>query len=141
MLTSFVVSVVKACTRFASLTVLISFILAAGAGYYTYKHFGIDTDMNKLISHDLDWRKRDIAFDKAFDQERLIITVVEAPTPEFANAATAAMEKKLQDNHSNFDAVRRLGAGDSFSDKSYRLSRSFGRILCQCLGERQFFRD
>ncbi|MDB5656990.1 MAG: hypothetical protein JWQ94_4603, partial [Tardiphaga sp.] len=96
------------------MTVLISFIVAAGAGYYTYQHFGINTDMNKLISPDLDWRKRDIAFDKAFDQERLIITVVEAPTPEFANAATAAMEKRLLENKKEFDSVRRLGAGEFF---------------------------
>jgi hopanoid biosynthesis associated RND transporter like protein HpnN len=113
-LTSFVVSIVKACTRFASLTVLISFIVAAGAAYYTYQNFGINTDMNKLISPDLDWRKRDIAFDKAFDQERLIITVVEAPTPEFANAATGAMETELLKNKTEFDSVRRLGAGAFF---------------------------
>ncbi|HEY8337534.1 MAG TPA: MMPL family transporter [Tardiphaga sp.] len=114
MLTSFVVSVVRACTRFAMPTVVISLLLAIGAGFYTAKHFSINTDINTLISPDLDWRKRDIAFDKAFDQERLILAVVEAPTPEFANAATAAMEKKLQSNTSNFDSVRRLGAGDFF---------------------------
>ncbi len=95
-------------------TVVISLLLAIGAGFYTAKHFSINTDINTLISPDLDWRKRDIAFDKAFDQERLILAVVEAPTPEFANAATAAMEKKLQSNTSNFDSVRRLGAGDFF---------------------------
>lgn len=114
MLTSFVVSTVRACTRFAIPTVAVSLILAIGAGFYTAKHFSINTDINTLISPDLDWRKRDIAFDKAFDQERLILAVVEAPTPEFTNAATAAMEKKLYSNTSNFDSVRRLGAGDFF---------------------------
>jgi hopanoid biosynthesis associated RND transporter like protein HpnN len=113
-LTSFVVSTVRACTRFAIPTVVVSLILAVGAGFYTAKHFSINTDINTLISPDLDWRKRDIAFDKAFDQERLILAVVEAPTPEFTNAATAAMEKKLYSNTSNFDSVRRLGAGDFF---------------------------
>ena len=84
MLKSAIVSIVKASTRFASLTVVIGLLLAVAGGFYTFKHFGINTDINHLISADLDWRKRDIAFEKAFDQERLILAVVEAPTPEFA---------------------------------------------------------
>jgi hopanoid biosynthesis associated RND transporter like protein HpnN len=113
-LTSVVVSIVKACTRFPIPTVLLALILTIGAGVYTSRNFSINTDINTLISNDLDWRKRDIAFDKAFDQERLILAVVEAPTPEFANAATAAMEQKLKSNTKNFDSVRRLGAGEFF---------------------------
>jgi hopanoid biosynthesis associated RND transporter like protein HpnN len=94
--------------------VLIALLLAVGSGYYTAKNFGINTDINKLIASNLDWRQRDIAFDKAFDQERLILAVVEAPTPEFANAASAALESKLASNKTDFDSVRRLGAGEFF---------------------------
>ncbi|MDB5631825.1 MAG: hypothetical protein JWR49_680, partial [Tardiphaga sp.] len=93
---------------------LIALLLAVGSGYYTAKNFSINTDINKLIASDLDWRQRDIAFDKAFDQERLILAVVEAPTPEFANAASAALESKLASNKTDFDSVRRLGAGEFF---------------------------
>lgn len=89
-------------------------LLSVGASYYTVKNFSIDTDINKLISPDLDWRKRDIAFDKAFDQERLIIAVIEAPTPEFANAAANAMEAKLATNKTDFNSVRRLDGGEFF---------------------------
>ncbi|ABE40792.1 conserved hypothetical protein [Rhodopseudomonas palustris BisB5] len=116
MLKSAVVSVVKASTRFASITVLIGVILAIASGFYTFKHFAINTDISHLISSDLDWRKRDIAFEKAFDQERLILAVVEAPTPEFANAAAAALTEKLSSNSNNFDSVKRLGGG-AFFDK------------------------
>ncbi|WP_420135013.1 MMPL family transporter, partial [Rhodopseudomonas sp.] len=114
MLKSAVVSVVKASTRFASITVTIGVLLAIASGFYTFKHFGINTDINHLISSDLDWRKRDIAFEKAFDQERLILTVIEAPTPEFANAAAAALFQKLSSNTSNFESVKRLGGGPFF---------------------------
>ena len=114
MLTSLVVTVVKACTRFATLTVLIASILAVGGGFYTARNFSINTDINKLISPDLDWRKRDIAFEQAFDQERLILAVVEAPTPEFAGAASAALAEKLSTDTKNFDGVQRLGAGEFF---------------------------
>ncbi|MCO5129538.1 MAG: MMPL family transporter [Xanthobacteraceae bacterium] len=114
MLTRLVVSIVGFCTRFAIPTVLIAVLATAFAGVYAVQNFAINTDINKLISPDLDWRQRDIAFEKAFDQERLIIAVVEAPTPEFASAAGLALEKKLRDNHVNFESVRRLGGGEFF---------------------------
>jgi hopanoid biosynthesis associated RND transporter like protein HpnN len=113
-LTRLVVSIVGFCTRFAIPTVVVAVLATAFAGVYAVQNFAINTDINKLISPDLDWRQRDIAFEKAFDQERLIIAVVEAPTPEFASAAGAALEKKLQENHVNFEAVRRLGGGSFF---------------------------
>jgi hopanoid biosynthesis associated RND transporter like protein HpnN len=94
--------------------VLIALILAVGAGFYTARHFRINTDINTLISPDLDWRQRDNAFEQAFDQERLILAVVDAPTAEFANAASAALERKLSSNNKNFDGVQRLGAGEFF---------------------------
>jgi hopanoid biosynthesis associated RND transporter like protein HpnN len=113
-LTRLVVSIVGLCTRFAIPTVLVAVLATAFAGVYTVENFAINTDINKLISPNLDWRQRDIAFEKAFDQERLIIAVVEAPTPEFASAAAAALEKKLEQNHVNFESVRRLGGGPFF---------------------------
>ncbi|MBB5047754.1 hypothetical protein HNR60_002511 [Rhodopseudomonas rhenobacensis] len=81
---------------------------------YTSRNFGINTDVNRLISPDLDWRKRDIAFDKAFDQERLVLAVVDAPTPEFANAAGNALAERLSHNNKDFDSVQRLGGGEFF---------------------------
>ena len=86
MLTKLVISIVQTCTRFAAITVLIALGLAVGAGFYTAQHFEINTDINTLISPDLDWRKRDIQFDTAFDRDRTILAVVEAPTPEIGRA-------------------------------------------------------
>ena len=98
MLTGIVVSIVKACTRFAWVTALVAIVLAAGAVFYSAKYFEINTDINKLISPDLDWRQRDIAFEKAFDQERLILAVVEAPTAEFASTAGAMLAARLKND-------------------------------------------
>ncbi|MGQ7438330.1 hypothetical protein ACTGWA_11095, partial [Streptococcus suis] len=81
MLTNIVVAIVRTCTRFASAVVVLSLLLAVGAGIYTARNFSINTDINTLISPDLDWRKRDIQFAQAFDRETLILAVVEAPTP------------------------------------------------------------
>ena len=89
-------------------------MLAAGAVFYSARNFEINTDINKLISPDLDWRQRDIAFEKAFDQERLILAVVEAPTAEFASAAGAVLAARLKDDHRHFESVQLLGGGAFF---------------------------
>ncbi len=114
MLTSIVVSVVKACTRFASLTVVVALILAITAGYYTSRNFNINTDINTLISPDLDWRKRDNQFEKAFDRDRTILAVVDAPTPELTSAAADALAQKLSGDVVHFESVQPLGSGAFF---------------------------
>ena len=114
MLTSIVVWIVKACTRFAVTTVLIALILAVAAGFYTARKFEINTDINTLISPDLDWRKRDIQFDEAFDREKTILAVVEGPTPELTNSATAALNQKLAGDTKHFESVQPLGSGEFF---------------------------
>ena len=114
MLTSIVVSVVKACTRFAPLTVLVALILAITAGYYTSQNFIINTDINTLISPDLDWRKRDNQFEKAFDRDRTILAVVDAPTPELTSAAAAALAQKLSGDVRHFESIQPLGSGAFF---------------------------
>ncbi len=73
-----------------------------GSGYYAVHHFAINTDINTLISPDLDWRKRDIQFEQAFDREKLILAVVEAPTPELAGSAANALCREAQDRHQEF---------------------------------------
>ncbi len=114
MLTSIVVSIVKACTRFAPLTVLVALILAIAAGFYTARHFSINTDINTLISANLDWRKRDNQFGEAFDRDRTILAVVEAPTPELTSAASAALAQKLSGDTKNFESLQPLGSGEFF---------------------------
>ena len=114
MLTSIVVAIVRTCTRFATLVVIVSLLLAVGASYYAAQHFAINTDINKLISPDLDWRKRDNQFEHAFDREKLILAVVEAPTPELASAASKALATKLSGDTKHFESVQPLGSGEFF---------------------------
>ncbi|KQT08372.1 MAG: MMPL family transporter [Bradyrhizobium sp.] len=114
MLQSVVVAIVRACTRFASLVVVLGLLLSVGAGYYAARHFAINTDINSLISQNLDWRKRDQQFDKAFDQNETILAVVEARTPEMASAATDALYARLKDDKTNFQSMQQLGGGEFF---------------------------
>lgn len=114
MLTSVVVSIVKACTRFAIPVVLVALALAIAAGYYTSQKFQINTDINTLISAKLDWRQRDNQFDKAFDRDSTILAVVDSPTPELTSAASAALEQKLSGDTKHFSSVQPLGSGEFF---------------------------
>jgi hopanoid biosynthesis associated RND transporter like protein HpnN len=113
-LTSIVVSIVRTCTRFALPTVLFALILAIGAGFYTARHFSINTDINTLISQNLDWRKRDQQFSEAFDRDTTILAVLDAPTPELTNAASDALAKKLAGDKTHFESVEPLGSGEFF---------------------------
>lgn len=114
MLTNIVVAIVRTCTRFATAVVVLSLLLAIGAGFYTARNFSINTDINTLISPDLDWRKRDNQFEQAFDRETLILAVVEAPTPELTGSAAKALAEKLSGDKKNFEAVTPLGSGEFF---------------------------
>ncbi|HLG80510.1 MAG TPA: MMPL family transporter [Bradyrhizobium sp.] len=114
MLTRIVVSIVRACTRLSLLTVLVGLILAVAAGFYTARHFSINTDINTLISEKLDWRQRDQEFDKAFDRDSTILAVVEAPTPELTSAAAAALLEKLKGDTTHFQSMQALGWGEFF---------------------------
>jgi uncharacterized protein len=113
-LTSIVVSIVRTSVRFAVFTLLLGLILAGASAYYTSQHFLINTDINTLISDKMDWRQRDVQFDKAFDRDSTILAVVEAPTPELTSAAAAALEAKLKDDRTNFVSMQPLGSGEFF---------------------------
>jgi len=113
-LTSIVVLIVRTCTRFAIPVVALSLILTIGASYYAVQNFAINTDINKLISPDLDWRKRDNQFEHAFEREKLILAVVEASTPELAGAAAKALAAKLSGDTKHFESVQPLGSGEFF---------------------------
>ena len=114
MLTSTVVSIVRTCTRFATLTLLVGLVLAVASGVYTAHHFAINTDINTLISAKLDWRQRDQQFDGAFERDNAILAVIEAPTPELTSQAAAALEQKLKGDTKDFVSMHPLGSGEFF---------------------------
>src|SRR4051812_33845942 len=99
MLRHAIVSVVTRCIRHAWLTIAIAAIIGVASGVYATRHFAINTDINTLISRDLPWRQRELAFERAFPQHlRSILVVVEAPTPELTTEATAALFERLSSN-------------------------------------------
>src|SRR5262249_7759237 len=124
MLRSKIVSVVNICASRGWTIVAIAAILTVLCGYYSVTHFSIDTNVNKLISRDLDWRRSELALDRAFPyRNETIIAVVEAPTSELASQATAELIEQLATRTSVFSSVREPAGGPLFS-KNALLSAS-----------------
>src|SRR5262245_12640472 len=115
MLRHAIVAIVTRCTRRAWLVIALSTILGAISGVYAVQHFAINTDINKLISPDLPWRKRDLAFEQAFPQHlQSILAVVDAPTPELASQAASALVERLSQNQDLILNISQPGGGEFF---------------------------
>jgi hopanoid biosynthesis associated RND transporter like protein HpnN len=109
MLNSRIVSIVNICTRYPWPIIAIAAVLTVLTGIYSVRNFSINTDVNRLISRDLDWRQRELAVDQAFPHRKeTILAVLEAPTSELATAASAALVEKLKGQSKHFHAVHPL---------------------------------
>ncbi len=118
MLISVVKRIVGLCNRYAWGVIGIALIVTAVSGAYTVKNFAITTDINKLISPDLGWRQRELAFEKHFPGSfGSILVVVDAPTPELASAAGDLLTRKLTGQSKVFHAVHALDS-DPFFEKN-----------------------
>ena len=77
---------------------------AIASGIYVAQNFKIDTDINKLISPDLPWRKQELAASRAFPQHA-ITAVIDAPTSELAASASSALMRELSKRKDLFNSV------------------------------------
>lgn len=115
MLEPAVEKIARWCSRHAWLTLCGTLLLAALSGAYAANNFAITTDTGQLISKDLPWRKRELAFDAAFPQQSdSILVVVDGATPEAADLASKRLTDSLKSDTQHFKDVTRQGAGNFF---------------------------
>src|SRR5216684_1510969 len=115
MLQQAIVTIVDFCTRYAAQIIGIAALFGLAAAVYADGHFAIDADVNKLISKDLPWRQREVAFEKSFPpKEETILAIIDAPTSELATQATAALIQKLSDQKDHFHSILEAGGGPFF---------------------------
>jgi hopanoid biosynthesis associated RND transporter like protein HpnN len=115
MLTTCVVQTVSWCSRNPVKVVLAALFAFCAAAYYVSGHFAINTDIGKLIDSKAAWAERDRALERAFpDRANLTLVVVEAPAPEFADAASAALALQLSQDTRRFRLVDRPEGGAFF---------------------------
>src|SRR4051812_25652658 len=97
MLNAFIGRTVDLCIRHLRWVIALSLVLGVASAGFAARHFAINTDISKLISADLPWRQRELAFQHAFpDRTESILAVVRAPTPELASAARNKLLDELR---------------------------------------------
>jgi hopanoid biosynthesis associated RND transporter like protein HpnN len=115
MVTSIIVRIVDFCSHRAWMVISAFFIAAVACSFYTARHFAINSDINALLSPQLEWRQREQGLEKAFGLFERIAVVVDAPTPEFAGAATNELVEALRPNKEYFQEVSQPAGGEFFA--------------------------
>ncbi len=118
-ITAAVVRAIDFCTHHAWPVIAVALILAAASSWYAATHFAMTTDINQLISKDLPWRQRELAFEKAFPQYQLIVAVVDAPTPELLEEATNALVARLSQQQDLFRSIQQPQGGPFFAQNGF----------------------
>ena len=109
-------ALVNICTRNAWVVIVIALLLSVVSGIYAVHNFAINTDVNQLISRDLPWRQRELAFVDAFQgNHEKILAVVDAATSERATAASKALAQKLSADPALFPSVQELSENPFFA--------------------------
>jgi hypothetical protein len=114
-ITALVVRAIGFCARYAWPVIAVSIVLTILSSWYAATHFTMTTDVNQLISPNIPWRQREATFEKAFPQYELIVAVIDAPTPELADEATAAMVQRLSQQKQMFRSIEEPKGGSFFA--------------------------
>ena len=115
MLAPALAALVGHCCRRAAAVVLAGVALAALCLWIGAERLGVSTDTDALFSSALPWRQREIAWDRAFPQfDNLLVAVVDAASPEQADATANALAQALSADKAHFTDVRRPDASPYF---------------------------
>jgi len=109
------VLVVGTSARYAWLVMPGGLIAAVLAALFALHHLGVTTDTDTLFSASLPWRQRQMEMARDFPQfQSLLVGVINAATPEEADATAAGLAQALQADKTNFRSVRRPNASPFF---------------------------
>jgi uncharacterized protein len=114
-ITSIVVRTIAFCSQNAWLVIAAGLLLAIASSWYAAAHFKMTTNMADLISNDIPWRQREAALEKAFPHFQTIDAVINAPTPELADEATAALRQRLSQQQATFPSIQDPAGGPFFA--------------------------
>jgi hopanoid biosynthesis associated RND transporter like protein HpnN len=115
--------IVRICARVPWLIIALGLAAAAASADYSARHFAINTDVNKLISPSLDWRQRELEFERLFPGHfGSTLVVVDAPTVELAAQASADLTKRLAAQPALFTSAEDM-AGSAFFSRNALLFR------------------
>jgi len=102
-----IVRIVEWSRAHAIVVVAAALALAIASGFYATSRITVDTDLDKLISANLPWRKLAQEMDKAFPQKvDLLVIVIDGKTPDQTEDAAIALADKLRGEPAIFRDVR-----------------------------------
>ncbi len=108
-------TIVRLCASHPAAVIIVAIGLASFSAYYAATHFALNTDVTKLISRDLPWRQREIAYLKAFPaQQTAILAVVDGPSPEIAQEAARRLTGQLNREPSFIRSASQTQGGPFF---------------------------
>ena len=106
---------VSASARWAWTTIATALLLTGLASWFAATHFAITADTGQLIASSLAWKQDEARFDAAFPQTvDTAVVVIDAATPETAEAAAAALAQRLAADSGRFHNVERPDGGPFF---------------------------
>ena len=101
--------------RFRKTAIVAVLAATAGAGWYAARNLGVNTDTTNMISAELPWRQHFIEFRESFPvRDRNLLIVIDAPTPERADAFAAALLAELRRSPDLYHSVFMAGEGEFF---------------------------
>src|SRR5215831_1150538 len=113
MLRSAVFRTVDFCTRHAWWVIIFGLALAAVSTVYAARHFAIKTDVTDLFPSDLPWTQRAFEYSGSFPQPDVLV-VIDAPTPEMVEAATAKLVDALAARRDVIRTIHQPQGGEFF---------------------------
>jgi hypothetical protein len=114
MLASAVASIVRFSTRFPWPVIVLAAVLTLVSALYAGTHFAINTDAESLLPRNLSWRQSELNYKATFPQ-RQMLAVVEGPTPELTQLATARLTAELEKHPDHIKSVRMPQGGAFFA--------------------------
>src|SRR5215510_10705294 len=112
MLRSSVFRTVDFCTRHAWWVIVFGLALAAASTVYAARHFAIKTDVTDLFPSVLPWTQRASEYSRSFPQPDIL--VVDAPTPEMVEEATAKLVDALAARRDVIRTIHQPQGGEFF---------------------------
>ena len=102
---------VSLSARHATAVMLIGAVLAVLSGWLAATRLSVTTDLSTLFNPSLPWKQREAELKRLFpQQEKLLVAVIDASTPEAAEATAAGLATALDADPAHFTSARRPDA-------------------------------
>ena len=132
---------VLACVRHARLVFATGLLLGALFAGLAVLRLGVTTDTDTLFAASLPWKQREAELKRLFpDSTDLLVAVIDADTPEAADATAAGLARAMTADTAHFRAVRRPDSSPFF-DKNGLLfldRAALGALMDQTIDAQPF---